>query len=224
MFQFSSLPSIRYGLAYGCMEFVHAGFPIRRSPDRWLFAPPRSFSQLVTSFIGSQCQGIHPAPFMLDLFGPGAIALAPRSLHEFACALPFKEGRLHRPRIAAPACGSGFLITALPCRPRMSFSYLCVFFLERACADHRPSCLRHSVTAILTCTCLKCPAFASKLACRPFHAAARSENAFGYVSVCGFQGTSGRQDRVCGPLPYWVLAAACSPTPSPVQYLRPPAA
>ena len=26
---------------------------IRRSPDRWVFAPPRSFSQLITSFIGS---------------------------------------------------------------------------------------------------------------------------------------------------------------------------
>ena len=43
------------------------GFPIRISADRWIFAPPRSFSQLITSFIGSKCQGIHPALFLFDL-------------------------------------------------------------------------------------------------------------------------------------------------------------
>ena len=37
------------------------GFPIRTSAVLRLFAPTRSFSQLVTSFIGSQCQGIPPA-------------------------------------------------------------------------------------------------------------------------------------------------------------------
>ena len=37
------------------------GFPIQKSPDHCLFAAPRSFSQLTTSFIGSQCQGIRPA-------------------------------------------------------------------------------------------------------------------------------------------------------------------
>ena len=34
------------------------GSPIRISADLWIFAPPRSFSQLVTSFFGSWCQGI----------------------------------------------------------------------------------------------------------------------------------------------------------------------
>ena len=29
------------------------GFPIQTSPDQWIFAPPRGFSQLITSFIGS---------------------------------------------------------------------------------------------------------------------------------------------------------------------------
>ena len=42
--------------------FPPAGFPIQISPDHCLFAAPRSFSQLTTSFIGSQCQGIRPAP------------------------------------------------------------------------------------------------------------------------------------------------------------------
>ena len=32
---------------------LHVGFPIQTSPARWVFAPPRSFSQLITSFIGS---------------------------------------------------------------------------------------------------------------------------------------------------------------------------
>ena len=32
---------------------VGEGFPIRKSPDHRIFAPPRSLSQLVTSFIGS---------------------------------------------------------------------------------------------------------------------------------------------------------------------------
>ena len=63
MFQFTRFPSIRYGLAYGWQRFALPGFPIQISPDQWIFAPPRSFSQLITSFIGSQCQGIHPALF-----------------------------------------------------------------------------------------------------------------------------------------------------------------
>ena len=35
------------------------GSPIRISPDHRLLAPPRSFSQLATSFIACSCQGIH---------------------------------------------------------------------------------------------------------------------------------------------------------------------
>ena len=34
-------------------EVFSCGFPIQKSPDLWIFAPPRSFSQLITSFIGS---------------------------------------------------------------------------------------------------------------------------------------------------------------------------
>ena len=63
MFQFTGFPSIRYGLAYGYLESVQVGFPIQRSPDQWIFAPPRSLSQLITSFIGSWCQGIRPVLF-----------------------------------------------------------------------------------------------------------------------------------------------------------------
>ena len=38
--------------------YLAVGFPIRKSPDRSSFAAPRSLSQLITSFIGSWCQGI----------------------------------------------------------------------------------------------------------------------------------------------------------------------
>ena len=34
------------------------GCPIRKSPDQRLFAPPRSLSQLITSFFASESQGI----------------------------------------------------------------------------------------------------------------------------------------------------------------------
>ena len=39
------------------------GCPIRKSPDQWSFAPTRGLSQLITSFIASESQGIHLAPF-----------------------------------------------------------------------------------------------------------------------------------------------------------------
>ena len=34
-------------------EVAHVGFPIQISAALWIFAPPRSFSQLITSFFGS---------------------------------------------------------------------------------------------------------------------------------------------------------------------------
>ena len=58
---------MRYGLAHGYMRSSHVGSPIQISADRQVFAPPRSFSQLITSFFGSQCQGIRPVPFLLGL-------------------------------------------------------------------------------------------------------------------------------------------------------------
>ena len=39
-------------------------FLIRISTDQRSFATPRSFSQLVTSFFGAWCQGIHPMPLL----------------------------------------------------------------------------------------------------------------------------------------------------------------
>ena len=53
MFQFPALPHLPV-----CMAFSHAGFPIRTSPDLYLFAVPRGFSQLTTSFLASKSLGI----------------------------------------------------------------------------------------------------------------------------------------------------------------------
>ena len=46
------------------IRFPYVGSPIQISADHSVFATPRSFSQLITSFIGSQCQGIRPALFL----------------------------------------------------------------------------------------------------------------------------------------------------------------
>ena len=41
------------------MVLHHEGFPIRKSAGQSLFPTNRSLSQVITSFVGSQCQGIH---------------------------------------------------------------------------------------------------------------------------------------------------------------------
>jgi hypothetical protein len=43
---------------------IPPGYPIRKSPDHRVFAAPRSLSQLITSFIACQHQGIHCVPFI----------------------------------------------------------------------------------------------------------------------------------------------------------------
>ena len=43
---------------------LQVGSPIRKSADQRIFAPSRSLSQLVTSFFGSQCQGIRLMLFL----------------------------------------------------------------------------------------------------------------------------------------------------------------
>ena len=62
-----SLPRVP---SYEPMDSVHGdralprpGFPIRISMDQCLLAAPHGFSQLIASFVGNQCLGIHPALF-----------------------------------------------------------------------------------------------------------------------------------------------------------------
>ena len=58
MFQFPGFPSYTYLFSIWSMILHHRCSHIRKSADRSLFAAPRSLSQLITSFFGSQCQGI----------------------------------------------------------------------------------------------------------------------------------------------------------------------
>ena len=64
---------------------LHVGFPIQTSPARWVFAPPRSFSQLITSFIGSQCLR-HP-PYALCILTLAAVKISLNSISSliFSC-------------------------------------------------------------------------------------------------------------------------------------------
>ena len=58
MFQFPALAS-----CYArCHSFRMTGCPIRKSSDQRLFAPTRSLSQLITSFIASVSLGIRHTP------------------------------------------------------------------------------------------------------------------------------------------------------------------
>ena len=59
MFQFPPFASI---LRYRWQSFRLPGCPIRKSSDHRSFAPTRGLSQLVTSFIASESQGIHRTP------------------------------------------------------------------------------------------------------------------------------------------------------------------
>ena len=61
MFQFAGFASRGYVFTTRYRNAV--GFPIRKSSDQSLLATPRSLSQRATSFIASQCQGIHQTPF-----------------------------------------------------------------------------------------------------------------------------------------------------------------
>ena len=60
MFQFPALASIKDGWH----SFRMPGCPIRKSLDQRLFAPTQSLSQLITSFIASESQGIRHAPLL----------------------------------------------------------------------------------------------------------------------------------------------------------------
>ena len=61
MFQFRRFPSYTYVFSIRYMSFSHVDCSIRISAGLSLLTTHRSFSQLTTSFIGSQCQGIRPA-------------------------------------------------------------------------------------------------------------------------------------------------------------------
>ena len=56
---YTTLLMYRYTVYFYCMSSL-----IRTSTDWWIFAPPRGFSQLITSFFGSWYLGILPTLFV----------------------------------------------------------------------------------------------------------------------------------------------------------------
>ena len=48
-----AVPYVYLFIQYTLTGLLQPGCPIRKSPDRWIFAPTRGLSQLVTSFVGS---------------------------------------------------------------------------------------------------------------------------------------------------------------------------
>ena len=56
--------SVQHVRAFMQSFFKWLGFPIRKSTDLFIFADPRSLSQLITSFIASESQGIPRVPFL----------------------------------------------------------------------------------------------------------------------------------------------------------------
>ena len=61
MFQF---PGLALTTMRKWLFFKQPGCPIRKSSDQRLFAPTRSLSQLITSFIASVSLGIHHTPLL----------------------------------------------------------------------------------------------------------------------------------------------------------------
>ena len=58
-----SVHTVRFiTLSFQIMMTLRPGFPIRISQDQCLFITPLSFSQCITSFFASDCQGIHQMP------------------------------------------------------------------------------------------------------------------------------------------------------------------
>ena len=88
-----------------CQAFNLTGCPIRISTDLGLFASPRGFSQLITSFFASYSQGIHQSPLLSSLF----LSRYSRS-NTFAFALVFTSLSVDlllciMSKIVSPFCG-----------------------------------------------------------------------------------------------------------------------
>jgi hypothetical protein len=64
MVHFPGFASTAYVFSGRFLAFSQEGFPIRTSPDQYLLAVPRGFSQLATSFIACLRQGIHRTPLV----------------------------------------------------------------------------------------------------------------------------------------------------------------
>ena len=65
---FSSPRSLCIPMYSECNNHCWLGSPIRTSADQCLFTAPHGFSQCITSFFASDCQGIHQMPLPIAWF------------------------------------------------------------------------------------------------------------------------------------------------------------
>jgi hypothetical protein len=75
-----------------CTVSLRMGCPIRKSPDQGVFATPRCFSQLITSFFASESLGIPRTPLLtffrfIVLKLVFVVILFPTCQRSFACGL-----------------------------------------------------------------------------------------------------------------------------------------
>ena len=116
------------------------GFPIRKSTDRWIFAPPRGLSQLVTSFFGSWCQGIRR---MLLLAWPrhnSPSSLRPALVHNFISSV----GCSSFPKNSTVSPFSGALVFGCPTNLNdlsFSLSFYIFHYVSKSCKVFRYQCV-----------------------------------------------------------------------------------
>ncbi len=72
---------------------MRVGCPIRKSTDHSLLAAPHGLSQRATSFIASQCQGIHQMPFRRLILSSSAT----RRSQPAGRPLPERPAKMHHP-------------------------------------------------------------------------------------------------------------------------------
>lgn len=70
MFHFPSFASITYVFSYWYLPYSRWVPPFRHLRINGYLPPPRSFSQAITSFFASDCQGIHHMHLITWLYNP----------------------------------------------------------------------------------------------------------------------------------------------------------
>ena len=69
-FSSAGFPLYSYVFTAQYVSIAHVGCPIRKSAGHRIFAPYRSFSQLITSFFASESLGIHLSPLFTSCVSP----------------------------------------------------------------------------------------------------------------------------------------------------------
>ena len=121
--------------------FKWLGFPIRKSADQFIFADPRSLSQLITSFFASESQGIPRVPFLTFFYSCAFCAawyvffICSRFEYwDLSIEITFQRSRFSYPTAHIyPYCCLLFFNLLLPICQR---TYPMCRFLMRRCADY----------------------------------------------------------------------------------------